>query len=566
MSTAIRDTDRFAAEPFCDDSDEALLRAFVSDRDDLVFAKLVTRHAELVMGVCRRVLGNEQDAEDAFQATFLVLARKAASLRNGKSLPAWLHKTAHRIALRARTKQARRHEQSLENEAMVEDHQTLQRITTEHSRSALDEELNRLPARYRLPLFLCCIEGKSRDEAARQLGWSSGSLKGRLERGRQLLRQRLVLRGVSLSVAAIFLMRSQAAAQASVPPSLIVSTVQAGIRYAAGESPVGYVSPHALSLANWSLQAMSITFFKVAACSVLAFGALTLGNHWLAIPAAADASDNRIVVVAPIDTVEPEITFVAFLDDEREEGERREAAERREAQAREQREREARERAEGREREQRDAGERREPSGELRERLEQLKRRHAELREAGKIEEAQAVEREAKQLLERISASQRPGGEARELPGELRERLEQLRRRHAELREAGKVDEAQAVEREAKQLLERFNASQREGGDRREGEVAQRLNHLRAAVEHLRAAGLNDLAAQAAEQIGRMERELGQRREVERREGENRERSEIERREGEARERREGEARERERNEQREREERRERENRPEVE
>ncbi|MEO8496932.1 MAG: sigma-70 family RNA polymerase sigma factor, partial [Planctomycetota bacterium] len=337
MSIATLDHDCFAAEASCEDvnSDEALLYAFATSRDDLAFAEVVTRHASLVMGVCRRVLGNEHDAEDAFQATFLVLARKASSLRNAKSLPAWLHKTAHRISLRARANRARRREQSLESEVMVEDHTTLQRIATNHERSVLDEELNRLPDRLRMPLFLCCLEGKSREEAARQLGWSTGSLKGRLERARQLLRRRLILRGVSMSVAVALVMRSQTAAHAAVPPDLVASTVQAGMRYAAGQSLVGYVSPHAHFLANWSLQAMSITSAKFVTCAFLVVGALTLGDSWTVVPAVADGTGSNTIEVLPTSAPKPEQTFVALLDDEREEGEKREGAEEREPDGRE---------------------------------------------------------------------------------------------------------------------------------------------------------------------------------------------------------------------------------------
>ncbi|MCA9141982.1 MAG: sigma-70 family RNA polymerase sigma factor [Planctomycetales bacterium] len=309
------------------ESDEALLDAFVTSRDDLAFAKVVTRHASLVMGVCRRVLGNDQDAEDAFQATFLVLARKANSLKNANSLPAWLHKTSHRISLRARAQRARRREQSLESEFMLEDRTTLQRIAKDHERSALDEELNRLPDRYRLPLFLCCLEGKSREEAARQLGWSSSSLKGRLERARQLLRRRLILRGISLGVAAALVMRSQSVVQAAVRPDLVASTVQAGMRYAAGQSPVGYVSSNAHLLANWSLQTMSITSAKFALCALLVTGTLTLGSQWTVGPASAQGSGSEIVL-QQTNTPSPEITFVALLDDEQPAREREGARER----------------------------------------------------------------------------------------------------------------------------------------------------------------------------------------------------------------------------------------------
>ncbi len=324
-------------------ADGALLLAFVTTQDELAFAKVVSRHASLVMGICRRVLMNEQDAEDAFQATFLVLARKAGSLRNSSSLPAWLHKTAHRIALRARAKKARRRELPLETEAMVEDKSALQRIASDHERSALDEELNRLPERYRLPVFLCCLEGKSREEAARQLGWSNGSLKGRLERARQMLRRRLMVRGISFSVAALLVMRSPAVAQASVSPGVVASTVQASLRYAAGNSPVGYVSQNAHSLANWSLQAMTIASAKFAAIAVLVVSTLVVGNSWSGAPAVAAGGNDSVIVVDSTPAAQQQFTFVSFLDDDEP---RRESDRRRDEPNREQSRRDGDERRE----------------------------------------------------------------------------------------------------------------------------------------------------------------------------------------------------------------------------
>jgi RNA polymerase sigma factor (sigma-70 family) len=299
-------------------SDEELLRRFVADRSDLAFAQLVTTYGPLVMAVCRRVLAQEQDAEDAFQATFLVLARKAASLRRARSLPAWLHKTAYRVALRARAANVRRREQPLEGETMIAT-ETLSQLASDHDQSALDEELNRLPDIYRLPLFLCCVEGVSRNEAADRLGWSLGSLKGRLERGRQLLRRRLMLRRVSLGVALALFVRTQQTAQAAVAPSLVASTVQAGMQYAAGQSVVGYASQNAFSLANGSLHVMSLTTSKVVLCSLLVIGLLTWGTSWLPAPAIADGDEfEGQIVTLQVDAVgspNPS-TLVAFLADD----------------------------------------------------------------------------------------------------------------------------------------------------------------------------------------------------------------------------------------------------------
>ena len=266
--------------------DVELLRRFVAGRDESAFAKLVSRHGPLVMAVCRRVLWNEQDAEDAFQATFLVLSRKAGSVRKSVSLTAWLHKTAFRIALRARAGRSHRRESSLEGEPMiVED--SLARIVAENDRAVFDEELNRLPDKYRLPLFLCCVENKSRDEAAQQLGCSVGSLKARLERGRRVLRTRLMRRGVALGAVLGLLMQSPQSLLAGPPiaKSLIASTVRAGLQYSDGARAVGDVSPNVLSLANGSFEIMSKTTTKVIACCAFVIGVLVLSSHWLPAPA-----------------------------------------------------------------------------------------------------------------------------------------------------------------------------------------------------------------------------------------------------------------------------------------
>lgn len=302
-------------------SDEELVRRFVTTRCDEAFAELVLRHGPVVMAVCRRVLGREQDAEDAFQATFLVLARKAASLRCAGSVAAWLHKTAHRIALRARAANTRRRERTLEAEAMIAS-ETLSHITSDHEQSVLDEELNRMPEKYRLPLYLCCIEGMSRDEAAERMQCSPGSLKGLLERGRRLLRQRLMLRRVSLGAALAALAQSQQTAHGAVAPSLVAATVQAGVQYAAGQDVLGYVTHNALSLANGSLTVMTFTASKIVACSLMALGLVAWGISYL--PARAVAGSSGVVLQAGCDASAAREILVAVLADEEQEGLRRE--------------------------------------------------------------------------------------------------------------------------------------------------------------------------------------------------------------------------------------------------
>src|SRR5687768_991240 len=168
-------------------SDRQLLQTFARTGDESAFALVVRRHGGLVLGVCRRLLGSLDDAEDAFQATFLVLARKAGEVAWQDCVRNWLHGVAYRVARKARAARQRRAHKERQAAPAAS---SLDAAWTEVS-AVLDEELTSLPPRYRAPILLCCLEGKSREEAARELGWSEGSVKGRLERGRELLRRRL---------------------------------------------------------------------------------------------------------------------------------------------------------------------------------------------------------------------------------------------------------------------------------------------------------------------------------------------------------------------------------------
>ena len=179
--------------------DAHLVARYVGARDDDAFAELVRRHGPMVRGVCRRVLGNPHDAEDAFQATFLILSRKAASIRGGDSLAGWLHRVALHAAIQLKRTISRRKDQS----ALPADVAQAERdeVSWREVRALVDEELARLPERFRQPLVLCYLEGKTRDEAAEELGWTLSTFRGRLERGRDRLRRRLERRGVTLSAA-----------------------------------------------------------------------------------------------------------------------------------------------------------------------------------------------------------------------------------------------------------------------------------------------------------------------------------------------------------------------------
>jgi RNA polymerase sigma factor (sigma-70 family) len=181
------------------DSDAALLRLFIRQRDEAAFATLVTRHGPMVHRLCRRVTGNATDADDASQATFLVLVRKAASIRRPSALAAWLHGVAYRVARKTRERRPEMYEL---DEGQADRHpDPLDELTARELLTIIDEEVQRLPERYRLPIVLCYLEGRTQEDAARLLGWTPGSVKGRLERARSQLHTRLTRRGLTLSAA-----------------------------------------------------------------------------------------------------------------------------------------------------------------------------------------------------------------------------------------------------------------------------------------------------------------------------------------------------------------------------
>src|SRR3984957_13090669 len=176
-------------------SDAELLERYARSADEAAFELLLWRHGPMVHGVCRRVLRRPEDADDAFQATFLTLVRKAASVRRGAAVGAWLYQVAYRVALRARASVVPRGEPVSEQEASA----AADDATWRDLSPILDEELCRLPARYRDPVVLCYLEGRTHAEAARELGCPKGTVAVRLMRARKLLQKRLTRRGVTLA-------------------------------------------------------------------------------------------------------------------------------------------------------------------------------------------------------------------------------------------------------------------------------------------------------------------------------------------------------------------------------
>jgi RNA polymerase sigma factor (sigma-70 family) len=249
-----------------DQSDGQLLRHFVARRDEAAFEALVRRHGPMVLGVCRRVLGNAADAEDAFQATFLVLVRKAASLTGRAVVGDWLHGVARRTALNARGAAARRR---AKEQAMARP-ETQGDEVREDWLPVLDEELSRLPEKYRLPLVLCELEGETRREAAERLGWPEGTVAGRLARARALLAQKLARRGLAMSAAALTAALAPNAASAALPAALVATTVKAAAPFAAGSAAAA--SAKAAALADGVLKGMLLTKLKTATTALLMVG------------------------------------------------------------------------------------------------------------------------------------------------------------------------------------------------------------------------------------------------------------------------------------------------------
>jgi RNA polymerase sigma factor (sigma-70 family) len=255
-------------------SDADLLRRFAAARDEAAFEALVRRHGPMVLGVCRRILRHTHDAEDAFQAAFLVLARKAASIRRRGSVGSWLYGVAYRLARKALTRRESRRTVPAVGDGRGVIADPSDDLTWRELRGLLDEELSRLPESYRMPLLLCYLEGLTQDEAARRLGWNPRTLKARLARGRDALRGRLARRGLPLGAALVGPLLAREAQ--ALPPALAAAAVR---------SASGSVTPGAAALAGALLRDTSLARLKVVAALVVMAGALAAGSGALWAPA-----------------------------------------------------------------------------------------------------------------------------------------------------------------------------------------------------------------------------------------------------------------------------------------
>jgi RNA polymerase sigma factor (sigma-70 family) len=263
-------------------SDGQLLECYLRDHEDAAFGALVHRHGPMVWGVCRRLLGSHHDAEDAFQATFLVLVRKAASIMPRQMVGNWLYGVAYQTALKARARAARR--RNRERQAVDMPEPAVEEDLWRDLQPILDRELNRLPDKYRVAVVLCDLEGKTHKQAARLVGCPEGTLSARLTRARAILARRLARYGVALSAASLAAVLTQNGASASVPTTVLSSTIKAMLSIAAGQAAAaGVVSAGAAVLAEGVVKTMLLTKLKslavlVVAASGIVYGVGTLRN------------------------------------------------------------------------------------------------------------------------------------------------------------------------------------------------------------------------------------------------------------------------------------------------
>jgi RNA polymerase sigma factor (sigma-70 family) len=268
-------------------SDGQLLDRFVARREGAVFEAIVHRHGPMVWGVCRRVLRDHHDAEDAFQATFLVLARKAASVMIREKLGNWLYGVAYQTAMKARAIRTKRRVREVQVSDMPEPMMVPHDLRDALAES-LDRELSRLPEKYRIPIVLCDLEGRTHKEAASQLGWPIGTVSSRLSRARTMLARRLSRPGVTLSGVSLAVLLAQDVASASMPTQLIGSTVQAARLFAAGGAmTAGVVSAEVGVLIGEVLKVMLLGKLKITTAMLLVVSALAAGGTSLTYRARA---------------------------------------------------------------------------------------------------------------------------------------------------------------------------------------------------------------------------------------------------------------------------------------
>jgi RNA polymerase sigma factor (sigma-70 family) len=270
-------------------SDRQLIERFLGSHEEASFQAILERHGPMVLRVCRRVLSDEQDMEDAFQATFLVLSREARVIHKHESLASWLHGVAYRVALDARKSIDRRRKHESRAAVCTCTAELTDDIGWKELRSVLDAELVKLPERLKAPLVLCYLQGLTQDEAAAQLGQTKSTFRRNLERGRELLGGRLNRRGVTFSAALFAPFLSECAANAALPSALATSTTDAAVALGGGKALAALASARAVALAQGCIQ--PVLSAKVTCVCALLLGTLLIGFGGAALPKEAPPID-----------------------------------------------------------------------------------------------------------------------------------------------------------------------------------------------------------------------------------------------------------------------------------
>jgi RNA polymerase sigma factor (sigma-70 family) len=279
--------------------DEELLREFVSRRDHVALEAILHRHGAMVWGVCRRVLSHHHDAEDAFQATFLVLVRRAASIASPELLANWLYGVAHQTALKGRATAIKRKGRERQV-ADMPDPAMLAQEQWNDVLPLLDQELSRLPDIYRAVIVLCDLEGKTRKEASQETGVPEGTIGSRLARARELLRRRLKQRGIVFSGGSVTAALLAGAASASAPPTLVASTVKAASLLAAGRA-AGAVSTKVTALSEEVVKTMFVSNLKNAVSVGVILAVLATGTTLLTYRTVAGQDDKKPSAEKPVE-------------------------------------------------------------------------------------------------------------------------------------------------------------------------------------------------------------------------------------------------------------------------
>jgi RNA polymerase sigma factor (sigma-70 family) len=283
-------------------TDGELLQRFALQHEEWAFAALMQRHGPMVLGVCQSILRDAHDAEDVFQATFLVLVRKPGGIGKPGSVASWLHGVAYRLATKARVEAARRRSSEREVVPMPSD-APQDEVMWRDLRPVLHQEIDRLPERYRLPFVLCYLEGKTNDEAAALLGWPRGTVLSSLSRARERLRKRLSQRGLALTGGLLATLLLENATQAAVPPALAASTLQAALLFATGTGVVGGITAPVLAYAQEMLHATFVARLKLLTLLLLAVMTLGAGAGVLLHRAGTPARAETMIETEPPVTI-----------------------------------------------------------------------------------------------------------------------------------------------------------------------------------------------------------------------------------------------------------------------